>query len=396
MPDSPEAKLYRQALVQTLKKQSGLLDPALEAAFQAIPRHVFLPEETLEKAYSDEAIAIKRDNDGSVLSSSSQPSMMAIMLRQLRLREGDNVLEIGTGSGYNAAIMQHVVGERGIVTSVDLDHDLTQQANINLQQVALRAVVNVVNADGAMGYAPRASYDRIIATAAIWDVPPAWERQLKNDGILVAPIWLESMQVSAAFVIQPDGTLFSRQNIPCGFIQLRGMSAGPTVQQRISGSTLVLSTNHARQIDSAAIHLLLSEDEETVHLGIPLSDSELWRGFLPYLTLNTPSDYMFVHYAVGEGQKDYGLSGSGFALVTRGSACFVPYGSQGEAHSFAGADAFMALQEAVDSWDKAGRPGSDHLRLRLIPHRSSEPVPKTQYSKTYARPYHNLQVWLEN
>ncbi len=389
------AEAYRRALVERLKQKEGLLDPMLEAAFLAVPRHVFLPEETLEKAYSDEAIGIKRDTDGTLLSSSSQPSMMALMLRQLRLRKGDNVLEIGSGTGYNAAIMQQIIGENGSVTSVELDHELAQRASLNLQKVSLGAVITIVNADGAMGYAPRASYDRIIATVAVWDIPLAWPRQLKTNGILVAPIWLESMQASAAFVVQEDGSLYSHTNIPCGFIALRGMAAGPVMQQRISSSALIISAHHVSRIDSASVQSLLSYDAETNHLGMPLTDSELWRDFVPYLTLNTPEGYQFIQYSVGENQQAFGLEGNGFALTSRGSACFVPYNGQGAANCYAGADAFIAMQDSLRAWDNAGRPGSGRLRLRLVAKGSNETIPAKPNTKVYSRQYHDVHVWLD-
>ncbi len=390
---SPEA--YRKALVAELKKQDGLLDNTLEAAFLAVPRHVFLPEEALEVAYSDQAIPIKKDTDGSVLSSSSQPSMMAIMLRQLRLREGDNVLEIGAGTGYNAAIMQTIVGETGNVTSVELDKLLADKASSNLQKARLGAVVNIVTADGAMGYAPRAAYDRIIATVAVWDIPTSWVKQLKQDGILVAPIWLESMQVSAAFVIQPDGSLYSRTNIPCGFVPLRGIASGPNITRRVTGSTLTLSSNEADFIDGAALSSLLSDDYESTYLGSSLSFSEYWRGFVPYLTLNMPEGHFFATYSVGENQKDFGLEGDGFALITRGSACFVRYQGKGEVAIFGGADALFTLQAVLDQWEQSNRPGADRIRIQLLPKDSAEPVAHPSNTKIYERPYNELRVWME-
>jgi len=128
MPTNPEGRALNNQMIDGLRARQNLLDRSSEAAFRAVPRHVFLPGEKLETIYADEAIAIKHDSDGSVLSSSSQPTMMAIMLRQLRLEKGDNVLEIGTGTGYNAAIMQHIVGETGYVTSIELDNQLADQA----------------------------------------------------------------------------------------------------------------------------------------------------------------------------------------------------------------------------------------------------------------------------
>ena len=111
--------------------------------------------------------------------------MMAIMLRQLRLRKGDNVLEIGAGTGYNAAIMQPIVGDQGHVTSVEIDQEVAEIARTNLQHAAMTHV-NIATGDGIQGYAPRAAYDRILATAAIWDLPRAWVRQLRPSGRLVA------------------------------------------------------------------------------------------------------------------------------------------------------------------------------------------------------------------
>lgn len=399
MPVSPlyGPDYFQRLLVETLKKQGGLLDNAMEAAFMAVPRHVFLPGETLERAYSDDAIAVKRDTDGTVLSSSSQPSMMALMLRQLRLRRGDNVLEIGTGTGYNAAIMQHIVGEDGLVTTIEVDGNLAEQAQANLQSIRLGAVVTVVNADGALGYAPRASYDRIIATAALWDVPAAWVKQLKPDGILVAPIWLEGMQVSAAFTQQPDGTLFSRNNISCGFISLRGMAAGPSVTRRVGSTGLYLSAHNIARIDTAMLQMLLSNDIEVSHFGRSMSMSEYWRGFLPFLTLNSPEGYSFAVFSILENQQVYGLQGNGFALIGRGTACFAPYAENGEAICFGSADAFIALNDLMEQWDQSGRPGSSNLRLKLLPKDASEPeaVGERLNSRIFTRQDHDLHIWLE-
>ncbi len=394
MPNN-DALAYRQALVETLKQKGELPEPAAEAAFAAVPRHVFLPDLPLEQVYADEAIPIKRDSDGTILSSSSQPSMMAIMLRQLRLNKGDNVLEIGTGTGYNAAIMQHIVGEEGSVTTVELDKELAAQARVNLQRVAIGYKVTVVDADGAMGYAPRASYDRIIATAATWDVPPAWVRQLKPDGILVAPIWLEGLQLSAAFTLQPDGTLYSPRNIPCGFIALRGLASGPSVHRRVRGSALTLTASEAPRIDGAAIHALISDDAEISHLGTSMSAGEYWNGFLPYMTLNSPPDYIFALYSVMENQQVNGLEGYGFALIAPGSACFVSYHDSGVVHCFGGADAFLALRDSFDAWEQAGRPGSAHLRLQLLPIKAAQPIPDRPNAHLFIRQYNSLLAWLD-
>jgi protein-L-isoaspartate(D-aspartate) O-methyltransferase len=391
-----ETAQYGDALLEVIRRDHpDLLTPPLEAAYREVPRHAFLPDTDLQDAYEDKAVPIKRDSDGSVLSSCSQPSMIALMLRQLDLRTGDNVLEIGAGTGYNAALMQHIVGERGNVTTVELDKEIAQQAAMNLQRVRLGAVVSVVNADGALGYAPRASYDRIIATVAVWDVPPAWERQLKPDGVLVAPIWLESMQVSAAFRLDDDGRLYSDMNLPCGFVPLRGIAAGPNVMRRVSSSTLNLAAYGVKRLDAASVHLLLSDQPEETLLNPSLTLTEFWQGFLPYLTLNIPEGCVFALYTVSEGTQAYGLSGSGFALIAQGSACFVPYDASGRTLTFASADTFMALNDTLNVWDRAGRPDVNRLRLRLMPKTlTSVLTPQPNYA-VYSRLYHDVHVWLD-
>ena len=274
-----EGSALRQALVDALRRKGDLDDSAIEAALLAVPRHFFLPDMPLERAYADDAVPVKRDSDGMVLASASQPSMIALMLRQLQLRPGDNVLEIGAGTGYNAALMKHIIGHSGTVTSIEIDPQVAQQARVNLQYAGM-GEVNVVTADGAMGYAVRAQYDRIIATAAVWDVPLAWPQQLKTSGILVAPVG-GAAQYSAAFTFQPDGSLYSAENIPCRFISLRGIASGPPIYQRLGAADMTLISDQIGQLDPVATHLLLSEDDEQNFLGLALSASEYWQGFLP-------------------------------------------------------------------------------------------------------------------
>ena len=95
----------RTALVETLRARGRLQSPAIAAAFAQVPRHLFVPDVSLDEASRDTFIATKRQPDGEVISSSSQPEIMAIMLEQLDLRPGQRVLEIGAGTGYNAALL---------------------------------------------------------------------------------------------------------------------------------------------------------------------------------------------------------------------------------------------------------------------------------------------------
>jgi protein-L-isoaspartate(D-aspartate) O-methyltransferase len=387
-----EAPPSPQTLVEMLKRKGDLRDPGIEAAFLHVPRDIFLPGLPPEQVYADEAIVIKRDPDGTAASSSSQPSMMVIMLEQLQLHPGDNVLEIGTGTGYNAAIMQYLVRPTGKVTTIEYDKVIAHEARNNLQR-AIMNDVTVVHGDGAQGFAPRASYDRIIATVGVWDVPRTWVRQLKLKGILVAPMWLEGLQYSAAFTVQPDGTLYSQDNRPCGFVRLRGAFSGPEVQVRVGSNALLLYSSDTAHIDPVALQVLLSADAESGHLGYALNPNEFTQSLLPFVLLHLPEHMIFASYAVPGEQQPYGIEGQGFALLMQGSACFVPLRSQGRVQSFGAADAFLITQDLIAAWSSAGRPSVEQMRIRLIPVEQNQP--DITSGKLYHRQDHYLHVWLE-
>ena len=377
-------------MVAGLKERGELADPRLEEAFLNVPRHIFLPEIPLEKAYTDDAITVKHDESGNAISSSSQPTMMALMLRQLRLEENQNVLEVGAGTGYNAAIMQYLVGPNGNVTTLEIDKELTRQVRNNIQQIG-SGNIRVVHADGAMGYAPRAAYDRIIATAGVWDIPKAWFDQLKPRGIVVAPIWVDAMQYSAAFMEQGDGTFYSGRNLPCGFILMRGTDAGPRLGLRVGTSPLVLMANDVQEMDGGALHTLLSDDGEYNRLKQRLESNEYFSSVLPYLALNMPETFHFAAYSLPPNQQIYGLNSNGFAVVGLASACFAPFNGVGETITYGAPDAFMMLQGLMDDWEAAGKPSSSMLRLRLVP-KDMDP-PAINIGRLYEREHHYLHVW---
>src|SRR5437763_4911762 len=112
--------VLHQALVDKLKRDGNIFTPSVEAAFRAVPRHLFLPGVALDEVYRDQAIATKTLN-GIYVSSSSQPAIMAIMLELLELKPGQRVLEIGAGTASNAALIAHIVGKTGQVVTIDID-----------------------------------------------------------------------------------------------------------------------------------------------------------------------------------------------------------------------------------------------------------------------------------
>jgi protein-L-isoaspartate(D-aspartate) O-methyltransferase len=379
------------SLVELLRERGLLYNPKIAAAFEHVQRHRFLPDVALEQVYTDTSVTVRVDATGESICSATQPSMLAFMLNQLDLQPGHNVLEIGTGTGYTVALMRNILGDSGTITTLEIDPDISQLAEENLTQAGVHQY-NLVTVDGAEGYAPRAAYDRIIATAGIWDIPKAWLRQLKPDGRIVAPVWLDGLQVSGAFKLQADGTVICDHVMPSAFVYIRGMAAGPKVRNRVGSTAMTLIADDVAHVDSVALATLLSSDHEAAQLSRPLDTAGYWYGFLPYLMLREPEDDVFALYYILEGRTAYGIEGEGFVFLTPASACFVPYYGLGFAHSFAGADAFLAVEDYLKEWDAAGQPGINTLRLRFSPKTRSRPQIKT--GKLYERRNHYLHVWM--
>lgn len=220
-----DVSVLHQALVDKLKQAGLIRTPRVEAAFTNVPRHLFLPDVPLEKVYEDEAIITKR-LDNQPISSSSQPAMMAIMLEQLDLEPGHRVLEIGAGTGYNTALIAHIVGNTGQVIALDIDEEIVENARTHLAEASCDRV-QVICTDGGFGYPGAAPYDRIILTVGAWDIAPAWQEQLKSDGRLLLPLTLQdNVQLSVAFEMV-DNYLESVSTSNCGFMKLRGTFAEP-------------------------------------------------------------------------------------------------------------------------------------------------------------------------
>lgn len=168
----------RENMVQRQLIARGLHDPAVLAAMREVPRHAFVPDDTRALAYDDSALAI---GCGQTI---SQPYIVALMLQSAALQPGDQALEIGTGSGYAAAVMARIVR---VVHTVERHERLAREARERLQQLGYDNVV-VHTGDGTLGLPRCAPFDAILAAASGPIVPPAWREQLAIGGRLVMPI----------------------------------------------------------------------------------------------------------------------------------------------------------------------------------------------------------------
>jgi protein-L-isoaspartate(D-aspartate) O-methyltransferase len=169
---------------------------------------------------------IKRDLGGATISSLSATHIQAVMLEQAEIEPGMRVLEIGSG-GYNAALMQELVGDGGKVTSVDIDAEIVVRARACLEAAGYDRV-EVVLADAENGVPEGAPYDRIVVTAGTWDIPPTWRDQLSERGRIVVPLRMRGLTRSVAFDRASDGNgvgLVSHSYRLSGFVPMQGVGS---------------------------------------------------------------------------------------------------------------------------------------------------------------------------
>ncbi|WP_086705577.1 methyltransferase domain-containing protein [Streptomyces antimycoticus] len=200
--DAPSADELRQHMADRLVREGCIRSEPWRAAFLAVPRELFVPDFTvraqgtlhrysqgdpawLAAAYQDVSLLTQFDQDGTATSSSTQPSLMAQMLEALDVHDGDTVLEIGAGTGYNAALLSHRLGPDHVVT-VDVDPELVAAAKARLRLAGYEPTL--IAGDGMAGHPERAPYDRLLATCGVPRIPKPWLEQLRPGGVIVANI----------------------------------------------------------------------------------------------------------------------------------------------------------------------------------------------------------------
>ena len=398
------AELARERLVRRLRATGRIRSVGVEQAFRTVPRHVFLPDTPVDQAYADQAVAIKWQ-DGAAISSASQPSMMAIMLEQLDVRRGHRVLEIGAGTGYNAALIAYLVGPDGVVAAVDIDCDLVESAGRHLAAAGV-AGVRLACRDGALGYPEAGPYDRIVLTVGSWDIVPSWLDQLDPRGRLLLPLSIQGSQLSVALdaVDGPPPHLRSSSVRSCAFIRMRGTAAGPGQDQWGEVDGLSVQGPEGHEIDVAAVRDALRNPGPDRPVRTPLVVADLWDGLGLWLAINEVDAFRLLvsEPAAADwdvpsllpGSSDAGtmavLGEGGLAALVRtdvnGSSTTQfrvvvrPYGP-------GGGQAAERLLGRVDEWVGRGRPASDNLRVRAYrrPEAPYPPAGATVIDKEHSR-----------
>ncbi len=207
---SEELLRKRERLINRLVREGYIRSDRVREAMLKVPRHLFVPPHLLRFAYDDTPLPIGRNQ------TISAPHMVAMMTELLELEEGLKVLEIGTGSGYQAAILAEIVGPSGLVISVEYYPDLAAEAYRRIRALGYDNVL-VVAFDGSLGFPPLAPYDRILVTCAAPEFPRHMLRQLKEDGILIVPVGASFFQ---SLMIYRNGRIEDLGGV--AFVPMRG------------------------------------------------------------------------------------------------------------------------------------------------------------------------------
>jgi protein-L-isoaspartate(D-aspartate) O-methyltransferase len=388
-----DADTLRGALVDRLRDDGAVREAAVEAALRAVPRHLFVPGVPLDRAYADDVVSTKKDGAGASISAASQPAIVALMLEQLAVRPGDRVLEIGAGTGYNAALLATLAGPGGAVTTVDVDRDIVDGARAALDRAGYPAV-RVVLGDGAHGHPEGAPYERLIATVGVWDPPDAWLDQLAPDGVLVMPLRIRGgISQSIAFGRVPEGWR-SRSARMCGFMPLRGVAGDADRAVPLTpGRDVVLHVHRDQTVEDGPLRGVLARPPTEIWTGVRFAARGSFESLWLWLTGTVPgglSRLTVTPAAVRTGLVRARVGALVMASATGGGLAYLTLRPAADGYELGVVDhggPGPRLADAVRTWDTTYRDRPIGFTLQAL----DEPAPPVD-GYTVAKAYHRLIV----
>ncbi|MFD8589865.1 methyltransferase, FxLD system [Streptomyces sp. NPDC059637] len=290
MPPATDPAGLRESLTECLVDSGHLRSRAVIDAFRTTDRHRFLPGVDLEAAYKEDAVPIKHDESGEMISCISAPSIVATQLEQLGAQPGHKVLEAGAATGYNAALMSKIVSPGGQVWTLDVDQDLVAGASRNLARAGIGNATATL-ADGAAGLPEHAPYDRIIFTVGAGDVPVKILDQLAPGGRLVLPMRIRG-SISRSFAFERDSNAWKTVSCEMAtFIPLRkGVCDDIYTLVPLAGEGDVrLETFSEQDVDRDALAFALDTPSTKVYTGVKFRAGSAWEWLYLYLACVLPN-----------------------------------------------------------------------------------------------------------
>ncbi|WP_327352763.1 methyltransferase, FxLD system [Streptomyces sp. NBC_01304] len=277
-----ETGVLRHQLANRLLAEGHIRTTAVENAFRTVPRHSFAPEVPTEKAYANDIIPTRHNDDGRVISSVSAPWLQADMLEAARVQPGHHVLEIGSG-GYNAALLAQLVGPTGSVTTLDIDPAVTDRADQLLTEAGYDTV-RVVTADAEhlpAEVVPNGGFNAIVVTVDTWDLP--WIHMVTEGGRLIAPLRLHQYVWSIGFT-KRDGALVSDEPLTvCGFVPMQGEGAWDTRRRTVPGRGIHLAFEDGSPLPVDRLTSAFDTAPATVHTHVTVGGQEPFADLALYL-----------------------------------------------------------------------------------------------------------------
>ncbi|EMF02402.1 methyltransferase, FxLD system [Streptomyces mobaraensis NBRC 13819 = DSM 40847] len=370
--ESERAAELRGAVVDRLKEDGTIVSPGVEAAMRKVPRHLSVPEASLEDAYNTyDAVITQKDEHGNHISSVSAPQIQAMQLEQAGIRPGDNVLEIGT-NGPNAAYIAELVGPTGQVTTVDIDPAPAARAEQFLNQTGYTNV-NVVVADGEDGFPKNAPFDAIVVTVGAWDIPPAWVDQLKDDGRLVVPLRINGLTRTYGFLRQGDHLVATSAHV-CGFVAVRGAGTHHQQSMQLPGDEgVTLRFDEGPPADPSLLAGVLDGARAETWTGVTVANQEPIGTLQMYLATHVPT-YCSMSIDPEQTTGKIGPTNLGFSMVAIDGPNFgyivvrrntEKKNAEFGFHAFGpdGAGFVERLADIVRAWSKHHRSGDPHIAV---------------------------------
>jgi len=214
VPDTPRLQKARDNLIRDTIERRGISDPSVLKAMRDVPRHCFVPQDIISKAYRDTALPI---GEGQTI---SQPYVVALMTAGLALKAHDRVLEIGTGSGYQSAVLAKIVKE---VYTIEIKEKLHRKSTRLLEDLGFTNI-KTRPGDGYFGWPEAAPFDAIMITAAVNHVPPPLLQQLKDGGLLILPLGNPFSYQNLTLVIKKGEEYTTRSITGVLFVPMTGVA----------------------------------------------------------------------------------------------------------------------------------------------------------------------------